>query len=162
MRRKDRELTDMAEIFEIVKRETVCTVAFYDEPFPYLIPLNYGARVEEGKLVLYFHGAARGTKFELLKKNPRVSFSIFGRNKIKLVREYACKSSTSFESVCGSGNVKIIGEPEKKREGLAVIMNHIGAPEGVSYDEADFSEQETQAVTVWKITADTVTGKRHP
>ena len=41
-------------------------------------------------------------------------------------------------------------------------MNHIGAPEGVSYDEADFSEQETQAVTVWKITADTVTGKRHP
>ena len=160
MRRKDRELTDMAEIFEIVKRETVCTVAFYDEPFPYLIPLNYGARVEEGKLVLYFHGAARGTKFELLKKNPRVSFSIFGRNKIKLVREYACKSSTSFESVCGSG--KIIGEPEKKREGLAVIMNHIGAPEGVSYDEADFSEQETQAVTVWKITADTVTGKRHP
>ena len=162
MRRKDRELTDMAEIFEIVKRETVCTVAFYDEPFPYLIPLNYGARVEEGKLVLYFHGAARGTKFELLKKNPRVSVSIFGRNKIKLVREYACKSSTSFESVCGSGNVKIIGEPEKKREGLAVIMNHIGAPEGVSYDEADFSEQETQAVTVWKITADTVTGKRHP
>lgn len=162
MRRKDRELTDMAEIFEIVKRETVCTVAFYDEPFPYLIPLNYGARVEEGKLVLYFHGAARGTKFELLKKNPRVSFSIFGRNKIKLVREYACKSSTSFESVCGSGNVKIIGEPEKKREGLAVIMNHIGAPGGVSYDEADFSEQETQAVTVWKITADTVTGKRHP
>lgn len=162
MRRKDRELTDMAEIFEIVKRETVCTVAFYDEPFPYLIPLNYGARVEEGKLVLYFHGAARGTKFELLKKNPRVSFSIFGRNKIKLVREYACKSSTSFESVCGSGNVKIIGEPEKKREGLAVIMNHLGAPEGVSYDEADFSEQETQAVTVWKITADTVTGKRHP
>ena len=154
MRRKDRELTDMAEIFEIVKRETVCTVAFYDEPFPYLIPLNYGARVEEGKLVLYFHGAARGTKFELLKKNPRVSFSIFGRNKIKLVREYACKSSTSFESVCGSGNVKIIGEPEKKREGLAVIMNHSGAPEGVSYDEADFSEQETQAVTVWKITAD--------
>ena len=162
MRRKDRELTDMAEIFEIVKRETVCTVAFCEEPFPYLIPLNYGARMEEGKLALYFHGAAQGTKLELLKKNPRVSFSIFGENKIKLVREHACKSSTSFESVCGSGTAEIIIEPEKKREGLTVIMNHIGAPEGISYDEAGFSEQETQAVTVWKITADTVTGKRHP
>ncbi len=162
MRRKDRELTDMAEIFEIVKRETVCTVAFCDEPFPYLVPLNYGARMEDGKLVLYFHGAAQGTKLELLKKNPHVSFSIYGGNKMKLVKEHACKSSTSFESVCGSGNAKIIGEPEKKREGLAVIMNHIGAPEGISYDKAAFSEQETQAVAVWKITVDTVTGKRHP
>lgn len=162
MRRKDREITDMAEIFEIVKRETVCTVAFCEEPFPYLLPLNYGARMEEGRLVLYFHGAAQGTKLELLKKNPHVSFSIFGGNKMKLVREHACKSSTSFESVCGSGDAEMIGEPEKKREGLAVIMNHIGALEGISYDEAGFLEQEIQAVAVWKITAGTVTGKHHP
>ena len=43
MRRKDRELKDMADIVSIAKRETVCTVAFHDEPCPYLIPLNYGA-----------------------------------------------------------------------------------------------------------------------
>mgnify|MGYP000039861671 CR=1 FL=1 len=57
MRRKDRELKDMADIVSIAKRETVCTVAFHDEPCPYLIPLNYGAEVEDGKLILYFHGA---------------------------------------------------------------------------------------------------------
>ena len=57
MRRSDRELKDMADIVAIAKRETVCTVAFHDESCPYLIPLNYGAEVEEGKLVLYFHGA---------------------------------------------------------------------------------------------------------
>lgn len=162
MRRKDRELTDMAEIFEIVKRENVCTVAFCDEPFPYLIPLNYGARMEEGKLMLYFHGAAQGTKLELLKKNPRVSFSIFGGNEIKLVKEHACKSSTSFESVCGSGKAEIVEEPEEKRRGLVVIMNHIGASEVISYDEACFLEQSVKAAAVWKITAETVTGKRHP
>ena len=49
MRRKDRELKDMADIVSIAKRETVCTVAFHDEPCPYLIPLNYGAEVEDGK-----------------------------------------------------------------------------------------------------------------
>ena len=54
MRRKDRELKDMADIVSIAKRETVCTVAFHDEPCPYLIPLNYGAEVEDGKLILYF------------------------------------------------------------------------------------------------------------
>ena len=61
MRRSDRELKDMADIVAIAKRETVCTVAFHDESCPYLIPLNYGAEVEEGKLVLYFHGAKEGT-----------------------------------------------------------------------------------------------------
>ena len=34
MRRKDRELKDMADIVAIAKRETVCTVAFHDEPSP--------------------------------------------------------------------------------------------------------------------------------
>ncbi len=162
MRRKDRELTDMTEIFEIVKRENVCTVAFCDEPFPYLIPLNYGARMEEGKLVLYFHGASQGTKLEQIKKNPHVSFSIFGGHKIKLVKEPACESSTSFESVCGSGTAEIIEEPEAKRKGLAVIMNHSGAPEGISYDETCFPDRAVEVTAVWKITAETVTGKRHP
>ena len=64
MRRSDRELKDMADIVAIAKRETVCTVAFHDESCPYLIPLNYGAEVEEGKLVLYFHGAKEGTKID--------------------------------------------------------------------------------------------------
>ena len=45
MRRKDRELKDMADIVSIAKRENVCTVAFHDESCPYLIPLNYGAEV---------------------------------------------------------------------------------------------------------------------
>ena len=62
MRRSDRELKDMADIVAIAKRETVCTVAFHDESCPYLIPLNYGAEVEEGKLVLYFHGAKEGRR----------------------------------------------------------------------------------------------------
>ena len=76
MRRKDRELKDMADIVAIAKRETVCTVAFHDESCPYLIPLNYGAEVEEGKLVLYFHGAKEGTKIDKIRENPQVSYCI--------------------------------------------------------------------------------------
>ena len=68
MRRSDRELKDMADIVAIAKRETVCTVAFHDESCPYLIPLNYGAEVEEGKLVLYFHGAKEGTKIDKIRE----------------------------------------------------------------------------------------------
>lgn len=80
MRRKDRELKDMADIVSIAKRETVCTVAFHDEPCPYLIPLNYGAEVEDGKLILYFHGAKEGTKLDRIRENPNVSYCIYGAN----------------------------------------------------------------------------------
>ena len=83
MRRSDRELKDMADIVAIAKRETVCTVAFHDESCPYLIPLNYGAEVEEGKLVLYFHGAKEGTKIDKIRENPQVSYCIYGKNSLK-------------------------------------------------------------------------------
>ena len=83
MRRSDRELKDMADIVAIAKRETVCTVAFHDESCPYLIPLNYGAEVEEGKLVLYFHGAKEGTKIDKIRENPQVSYCIYGKNSLE-------------------------------------------------------------------------------
>ena len=102
MRRSDRELKDMADIVAIAKRETVCTVAFHDESCPYLIPLNYGAEVEEGKLVLYFHGAKEGTKIDKIRENPQVSYCIYGKNSLKINYDAACKSTTSFESICGS------------------------------------------------------------
>lgn len=85
MRRSDRELKDMADIVAIAKRETVCTVAFHDESCPYLIPLNYGAEVEEGKLVLYFHGAKEGTKIDKIRENPQVSYCIYGKNSLRSI-----------------------------------------------------------------------------
>ena len=66
MRRSDREITDMDRIMEIVRRQGVCCVAFQNTPCPYLIPMNYGAALENGWLTLYFHGAAVGTKLDRL------------------------------------------------------------------------------------------------
>ena len=78
MRRSDREITDMDRIMEIVRRQSVCCVAFQDSPCPYLIPMNYGAALENGRLTLYFHGAAAGTKLDRLNADPHVSFTIAG------------------------------------------------------------------------------------
>ena len=108
MRRKDRELKDMADIVSIAKRETVCTVAFHDGPCPYLIPLNYGAEVEDGKLILYFHGAKEGTKLDRIRENPNVSYCIYGANVLTINYDTACKSTTSFESICGNGPREVL------------------------------------------------------
>lgn len=160
MRRKDREITDMNRIMEILKKEDVCCVAFQDEPYPYLIPLNYGAQMEDGKPVLYFHGAAAGTKLEMIKRNPHVSFTVFGNNRITVYADMACKSTTSFDSVCGSGRAVIVAEDEK-RKGLAVLMNHMNRTAETLFDETSFPEGAVSGTAVWKIVVDTVVGKHH-
>ena len=160
MRIKDREIQYMAEIMEILKRGSVCTVGFQDTPCPYLIPMNYGALLEEGKPALYFHGAPEGTKLELLKRDPHVSYTVFTGDRIHLDQETACRSSSSFESVCGSGTAVLL-EGEEKRKGLAVLMNHLGRGEGARFNEDSFPEKEVERIAVWKIITETVTGKRH-
>ena len=172
MRRSDREITDMDRIMEIVRRQSVCCVAFQDTPCPYLIPMNYGAVLENGKLVLYFHGAAVGTKLDRLKADPHVSFTIVGGSRVSPNADEACKSTAGFDSVCGTGTAKIVPENEKRR-GLAVLMNHAaecgrlteenGGPEREApyFSESSFSDQAADAVIVWRITAAAVTGKHH-
>lgn len=160
MRRKDREITDMDQIMEIVKRESVCCAAFLNEPCPYLIPLNYGAEIRDGKLVLYFHGASEGTKLQMLKRNANVSFTIFGENHLRIDKKTACASSTSFDSVCGNGYAEIVEEQEKKKA-LAVFMNHLSGGDVPVFDENSFPDEAVEKTVVWKITAEAVTGKHH-
>ncbi|WP_347494349.1 hypothetical protein [Ruminococcus albus] len=38
MRRKDREVTDLSEIIEIMKNCDVCRLALNDDGFPYILP----------------------------------------------------------------------------------------------------------------------------
>lgn len=160
MRRKDREMQNMEEILEVIKKENVCCVAFQDEPCPYLIPLNYGARMENGKLVLYFHGAAEGTKLDRIRKNPNVSYTVYGGYELRFFEDPPCKSSAGFVSVCGSGRAEFV-EPEKAGEALAVLMNHIGGPGKKTFHPEDFPAEACRNIQVWRIVTETVTGKHH-
>ena len=75
MRRTDREIRDFDELTAIIARCDVCRLAFNDDEVPYILPLNFGEAVEDGLLRLYFHGAAEGRKYELLRRNPQVAFA---------------------------------------------------------------------------------------
>ena len=83
---------------------------------PYLIPLNYGAEVEDGKLILYFHGAKEGTKLDRIGENPNVSYCIYGANVLTINYDTACKSTTSFESICGNGTACLVEDTAEKKK----------------------------------------------
>lgn len=84
MRRADREITDRAELLEVIAGCDVCRLAINDEEVPYILPLNFGEEVRGDKLLLYFHGAAEGRKYELISRDPQVSFEMDCSHRIVL------------------------------------------------------------------------------
>ena len=61
MRRSDREIIDEQELLQVISECDVCRLALNDEEVPYILPLNFGEEVSDGRLYLYFHGAAEGS-----------------------------------------------------------------------------------------------------
>ena len=153
MRRGDREITDRQELLEIMGRCEVCRLALNDgEGWPYLLPLNFGLGEEDGKLVLYFHGAAEGRKYELMAQDPRASFEMDCGRRLVLDRE-ACYCTMEYESVIGRGRLELVPE-EGKLPALRALMAHYH--EG----ELPFSTAALPRTTVMKLTVEHMTGKR--
>ncbi len=152
MRRKDREITDIQDIISILKKSKSVSLAFFDEEYPYIVPMNFGFSFENEKLTLYFHCANSGKKLELLKKNNKVCFE--ADCSLSLVTgEEACTYTMEFESVVGFGEAVII--TENKLEALTLIMKQYSSAESFS-----FNEKAVDFVTVFKVEVDSVTGKR--
>jgi nitroimidazol reductase NimA-like FMN-containing flavoprotein (pyridoxamine 5'-phosphate oxidase superfamily) len=153
MRRKDRCVSDQSEILDIIKKCEVCNVAFYDEGFPYIVPLNFGVSQREGMIELYFHCAKVGKKLDLLRANNHVAFSMTCSHKL-ILEEAACESTMEYESVCGNGILKELGD-EDKVKALNILMKQYSGR-----DNYTFPENELRAVAVLKLTVNEIAGKR--
>ena len=60
MRRKDREVTNIIEILQIIEKAKVLHLALFDADYPYIVPLHYGYEYTEGILIFYMHCAKEG------------------------------------------------------------------------------------------------------
>lgn len=124
MRRKDRELTNLDEIVEIMKRCDVCRIAINDEVYPYIVPVNFGFELVDGNIIIYIHGSKQGTKHALIQKDNRVSFEMDCSHKlIQPNDEESCTSSMAYESVIGQGEMVLLTD-EEKAHALTLILEH--------------------------------------
>lgn len=154
MRRNDRQVTDPAELEEIIRRCDVCRLAFADGGVPYVVPLNFGYEWRENRLTLYFHCAKAGRKIDMLRRNPLVCFEMDCGHVLQ-EGDAACDYSMAFESVIGTGNVAFVENAEEKKGALNRIMGKYTEQTDFAYRDAMLS-----AVTVLKLTAEEFTGKR--
>ena len=157
MRRKDREVTDQEEIQKIFDDCKVCRIGIVDEDGPYIVPMNYGYVKEEGKVILYFHGAREGKKINLIRKNPNVGIELDYKHEL-VEGKLACQYSYYYASIIGKGTASIIDNPKEKLKALNVIMRH---QTGKNFDEFQKNPKLEKAVAIIRVELNEYSCKRH-
>jgi uncharacterized protein len=153
MRRKDREITEPAEIKDILDRSDSCRIGFAADSVPYIVALNFGYRWDD-RLILYFHCAREGRKLALMDANDRVCFQM-DVDRTLIRGERACDWGMSYRSLTGTGRLSRASDAGEKREGLDRIMAHYGSPGPNDYDSRLFGVTE-----VLKLEVESMAGKK--
>lgn len=155
MRRKDREVTDINVIENIIKKAVCCRLGFNDNGEVYIVPLNFGYKKEDNKFVFYFHSACKGRKIDIIKTEPYAGFELDCECKIT-EGETPCSYSAKYESIIGNGHISIVEKTEEKKEGLKLIMKHYTGRENW-----EFKDEMVEKVCVFKLAAHKMSCKVH-
>ena len=151
MRRSDREVKDFDGIIRIMEKCDVCRIALNNNGYPYILPLNFGMKVDNNIVELYFHGANEGMKYDLIQNDNRASFEMDCEH--RLVTELERGSCTmEYESVIGRGYIEILPE-EEKYDALCILMKHY------HQETFPFNKSVMPHTTVFKLVVENMTGK---
>lgn len=155
MTRREREVTEEREILRILDEGKVLHLGLCHRDVPYVLPMNYGYTYIDGKYTFYIHGAVKGYKYELIRKNPNVSFSIEANVK-PFEGRLPCQYGTSYESVCARGRALILEDVEEKKRGLSILMK---TQTGRDFT---FEDKMVSIVNVVRIDVTELTAKKRP
>ena len=150
MRRKDRQVENREEIDAIIGGSQVCRLALAIDDAPYLVPVSFGYDGD----AIYIHTARKGKKIEYFEANNRVCFE-FERT-VQLISDDgdACGWTFSFETAIGYGTIGELVSPEQKAYALSQITRQYKGTQTV------FDRRELGKVRAWKISIESVGGKR--
>ena len=156
MRRKDREVTDIGGIEEILRQCKTAHIAMVDDGAPYVVPLSYGYQILDGNVLeLYFHSALEGRKLDVLRKNNKVCFEMSYEGE-PVHSETPCNSGYYFASVIGFGEAVFIEDADGKCEALSIMFKHQAGK------DITFIAEQAKGVCVFKIVSTDFTGKQKP
>lgn len=151
MRRTDREVTEFNDIIAIMEKCDVCRLALNNDGYPYILPLNFGMEVKDNRIILYFHGATEGTKYELMEKDNRASFEMDCEHLLVTDEEHG-NCTMNYESVIGQGHIEMLSDDEKF-DALCILMKHY------HQEEFPFNKTVMPKTKVFKLVVEQVTGK---
>ena len=155
MRRKDREITDLNKICEVMDKCICLHLGLNDNGKVYIVPLNYGYAFESNQFTIYFHGAQEGRKVDVIQNNPMVGFEMECGYELKR-NIVACDHTASYQSIIGEGRASIIDDLEEKKVALNKIMLH-----NTGKGDWNFPEIMLKHTNVFKIEVENISCKIH-
>lgn len=153
MRRKDREVTHIAEICNIIDCCKVFRVATSVNNVPYIIPLNFGYEYVNGAFIFYFHSANQGKKIDMLNQNDMVCIELDCGHELT-PSETACSYGYNYKSVIATGKIEFVDDIADKSRILSILMKHQTGKEFI------FTDEQTKNVTVCKIIVTELSAKQ--
>lgn len=155
MTRREHEVTDINEIIKILDKAKVLHLGLVDGDEAYVVPMNYGYTMEDGRLTLYLHGAKRGRKIDLMRANPKVFFEM-DCDITPFEGEIACKYGITYSSIMGKGIAEIVEDVEEKKKALSILMKT------QTQKDFEFEDKMTAFVSVIRIDVSQYTAKHRP
>ena len=155
MTKRERQVTDPQQIKEILDTAQVVHLGLCVDNEPYVVPMNYGYTMEEGKLTLYLHSAVRGKKLDMIRSNSKVFFEMDCDRK-PFEGNLPCQYGLSYSSLMGRGTAHIVEDVEEKKKAMSILMK--------TQTDKDFSFEDrlVSIVTVIRIDAAEYTAKHRP
>ena len=153
--KRERQVTDPQQILEILDRAKVLHLGLCVDNEPYVVPMNYGYTMEDGKLVMYLHSAVRGKKLDMIQANPKVFFAI-DCDLQPFEGEKPCQYGLAYASVMGSGTARIVEDVEEKKAAMTVLMK---TQTGKDFS---FEDRLVSMVAVIRIDVSEYTAKHRP
>ena len=119
--KRENRVTDPTEIIRILDTAKVLHLGLSVNDEPYVVPMNYGYTMEEGRLVLYLHSAVKGRKLDMIQANPKVFFSI-DCDRMPFEGCVPCQYGLVYSSIMGRGTATIVEDMEEKKQAMTLLM----------------------------------------
>ena len=155
MTKRERQVTDLRQIREILDKGKVLHLGLSVNDEPYVVPMNYGYRMEEDRLTLYLHSAVQGKKLDMIRENPRVFFSI-DCDRMPFDGDKPCQYGLVYSSVMGRGTTQIVEDVEEKKQAMSLLMK---TQTGKDFT---FEDRLVSIVSVIRIDVAEYTAKHRP
>ena len=148
-------VTDPHQILHILDTGKVLHLGLAVNTDPYVVPMNYGYCLENGKLVLYLHSAVRGKKLDMIRANPRVFFEI-DCDLMPFEGRVPCQYGLVYSSLMGRGTAVLVDDVEEKKQAMSILMK---TQTGKDFT---FEDRLVTIVSVIRIDVEEYTAKHRP
>ena len=155
MTKRERQITDPQQIRHILDTANVLHLGLCVNNEPYVVPMNYGYTMEDGRLTLYLHSALQGKKLDMIRSNPNVFFEM-DCDRIPFEGDKPCQYGLVYSSVMGRGTAHIVEDVEEKKRAMAILMKT------QTRKDFEFDDRLVSIVAVIRIDAAEYTAKHRP